>query len=242
MMRARCKAVSRGLSMVEMLVGITIGLFILAGTATVATSQLKEHRQLLLDVQLQQDVRLTMDLITRDLRRAAYWGKAQTAVWPADWGTALVNPYTAMTPNDNTTAKGITFARSTDEDSGLLIKSENNTLDNAEYGGFKYVEDDQSVAVLVGKGNWQTLTDTAVMKVTQFEITVTTKTVDVPCGTDANCVGGKVLGPAKGCPLVQVLRNASIKLAAQAATDPTIRRSLSTDVHLRNDLVIESPC
>jgi hypothetical protein len=237
--RRALKRAGSGLSLVEMLVGVTIGLFVLAGAATVATSQLGDHRRLLLDAQLQQDVRLTLDLVTRDLRRAAYWGKSNTAVWPTDWSAALVNPYTLVGVEGlvQGVGTGITFRRSTDEVSGQLITAENNQLDAGEYGGFKYLASDHAVAVLISQGNWQTLTDPSVIKVTKFNVTLTSQNADVPCGVE--CTGtNKVLGPG-GCPLVQTARNATIEISAEAATDSSIKRSLKSDVHLRNDLVQE---
>ncbi len=65
----RCQC-QRGLSLVELMVGIAVGLFIVAGTVTLATSQLSENRRVLLETQVQQDLRAAADIIARDLRRA----------------------------------------------------------------------------------------------------------------------------------------------------------------------------
>ena len=78
MMRLR----SRGLSIVEMLVGIAIGLFVVAGATLVATGQLADNRLLMLETQLQQDLRATADLVARELRRGGLWGNAADSVWP----------------------------------------------------------------------------------------------------------------------------------------------------------------
>jgi len=39
----------------------------------VLTTQLGDNRRLLLEAQMQQDMRTAADLISRDLRRAGYW-------------------------------------------------------------------------------------------------------------------------------------------------------------------------
>jgi len=82
---------SIGLSIVELLVGIAIGLFILAGATLVTSTQLSNNRLLLLETQIQQDLRSTADLITRELRRSGYWGGAPTTAWPM--AGAPVNMY-----------------------------------------------------------------------------------------------------------------------------------------------------
>ena len=51
----------RGVSIVELMVGITIGLFILAAATVMLTSQLADNRRLLLEAQVQQDLRATAD-------------------------------------------------------------------------------------------------------------------------------------------------------------------------------------
>lgn len=55
----------RGLSLVELMVGITVGLFVVAAAATLVANQLSDNRRLLLETQVQQDLRATMDIITR---------------------------------------------------------------------------------------------------------------------------------------------------------------------------------
>ena len=223
-----------------MLVGVTISLFILAGAASVATSQVGDHRRLLLDAQVQQDLRLTMDLITRDLRRAAYWGRANNAIWSPSWTTSMGNPYTAFAPlNSSTGSTQVTFQRSTDEVTGALLASENNIVDAGEYGGFKYVEGSHTIEVLVSNGNWQTLTDPEMIKITQFAVRTSSQKVNVPCGAGPCSASNTVIGPG-GCKLVQVMRNATIEIAAEATNDSSIKRSLSSKVHLRNDLIEES--
>ena len=71
----------QGLSIVELMVGITIGLFILAGASMVLTTQLGDNRRLLLEAQVQQDLRVASDLISREIRAAGYWGNAYQQVW-----------------------------------------------------------------------------------------------------------------------------------------------------------------
>src|SRR6185369_348939 len=60
----------QGLSIVELMVGLAIGLVVVAAALLALTNHLRENRSLLLEARLMQDLQTTTDLIARDLRRA----------------------------------------------------------------------------------------------------------------------------------------------------------------------------
>ena len=82
------------MSIVELLVGLAIGLFIVATGLTLLTGNLRENRSLLLEARLMQDLRTAADLVSRDLRRAGYWGAAVDGVWSD--GASSVPPIAVM--------------------------------------------------------------------------------------------------------------------------------------------------
>ena len=85
----------RGLSIVELMVGVAIGLFVVAAATMLVSTQLSDNRRLMLETQVQQDLRASADIITRELRRAGHWGKARDGVWFAGNVAAVRdNPYT----------------------------------------------------------------------------------------------------------------------------------------------------
>ncbi len=228
------RAPRRGLSIVELMIGITIGLFILAGATVVMTSQIGDTRRLLLEAQVQQDVRATADLVARDLRRAAYWAQAWRNVWPASLPLALTNPYTTMTPDTAPAGTGsLVYDRSMDEADGANIGTDNNLVDNTDRTGFRYNATARTIEMLVSIGNWQTLTDPNVLEVTAFNIVLNSRNLAVPCADQC-----PVLGPTN-CPLVQVVRDASVVISARAVHDQSVRRSVRTNLRLRNDIVRE---
>ncbi|NJK42625.1 MAG: hypothetical protein HC937_02780 [Aquincola sp.] len=88
------RARQRGLSVVELLIGAAVGLFIVGGAIALLVNQLRDNRVLLLETRVNQDLRSAADLVARDVRRAGYWGNALAgAVFPA-----ASNPYRAVTP------------------------------------------------------------------------------------------------------------------------------------------------
>ena len=71
---------SRGLSLVELLVGIAIGLSSSPPAATVVSRHAAREPRAAARSRLMQDLRTAADLVARDLRRAGYWGAAASGV------------------------------------------------------------------------------------------------------------------------------------------------------------------
>ncbi len=69
-----------GLSLVELMVGLAVGLLIVAAALLALTHHLRENRSLMVDARLMQDLRTTTDLIARDLRRAGAMRQAEGGV------------------------------------------------------------------------------------------------------------------------------------------------------------------
>jgi type IV pilus assembly protein PilW len=226
-----------GLSIVELMVGITIGLFILAGTTMMLTTQLGDNRKLLLEAQMQQDMRAAADMISRDIRRAGYWARAFTQVWPEPPPAVqpINNPYRVMTPRLAPQGTiSVIYDRSTDEE-GDLIGTDDDGVDQVggrtrEQVGFRLNQAQRTIEYLVGANNWQALTDSAVLQVTQFNMVLNARDLPVPCGVQC-----PVLGPG-GCPLVQSAREVTLTIVAQAVHDATVQRSLQNNIRLRNDV------
>ena len=62
-----------GLSLVELLVGATIGLFLVGGAAKLFIDSIGDTRRMIIETRVNQDLRAAADLMARDLRRAGYW-------------------------------------------------------------------------------------------------------------------------------------------------------------------------
>lgn len=235
------------------MIGIAIGLFIVAGATLMLTTQLGDNRRLLLEAQVQQDLRAAADMISRDIRRAGYWGQSYRQVWPASAAAAASspNPYTRIDPASaplGTTA--IEYDRSTDEE-GALFGTDDNGVDATadrprERVGFRLhgTSPNRTIDYLVGANNWQALTDSEVLEITVFQIVLNSVPVDVPCGAGpcGPCdAAGKcpAINPATGCKLVQSHRDVTITIVAKARHDPSVEKALRDIVRLRNSVPSE---
>lgn len=210
---------ARGMSLVELMVGITVGLLVVAAASFVAVNQLGDTRRLLLETQVQQDLRAASDLIARDLRRAEYWGGAEAGVWYTGGPNVVGNPYESI----DAQAQEVTYAYSRD---GKDDPPEDNVIDeDRERFGFKL--QNASIRMRVGDA-WQELTDSTVLKVTQFDVTLNDEAVIQSCFKE--CAGG-----GTACWPRQDVRRVTVDIAGEAVADTAVKRSLRTVVRLRND-------
>lgn len=205
------------MSLVELMVGITVGLFVVAAATTLMANQLSDNRKLLVETQIQQDLRASMDIITRQLRRA---GALDTSLAQVGLGTAMGiggNPstFTAVTPAAAPSSEvGFAFYR--------------NAGDQGR-SGFKLEAD--GIKSHTAGGGWQELTDINVMKVTRFTVTPSSvPSPRLPC--PKLCADGTA-----DCWPQLVVRNYRVIIEAQAKNDATVLRTMSSEVRLRNDWV-----
>ncbi len=82
-----------GLSLVEMMVGIAVGLIVVAGASLMMTSQVTQNSRLLQETQIQQDLRAAADLMMRDLRRAGFSTNSANTVWAPGMAAPASNIY-----------------------------------------------------------------------------------------------------------------------------------------------------
>ena len=203
--------------MVELLVGVAIGLVVAAAAAKLLAGHIHESRKLLLEARLMQDLRTTTDLVTRDLRRAGYWGAAASGVWAAGASGVLANPYAALAVGA-AASDAVAFRFSRDS-------VENHTVDSNEGFGFRLRNG--TIEMQLGAAPWQALTDVTTLTVTAFSITPTLQNISLAGYCARTCTGSS-------CPQQQV-RSLAVRVSGRALNDVGVTRSLHSDVRLRND-------
>lgn len=203
----------RGFSIVELMVGSAIGLFVLSSSLLVIVGNITNSRYALMQARVDQDLRTTMDLITRDLRRGAYWVNSLTGTTTTSTSAAS-NPYSAVTVSGNEI--DYLYANSTDD---------SNTTSRTF--GFKLDSTTNAMQMNIGSSNWQTLTDTNIVSITSFSITPVVTTIDISASCSKTCTGST-------CPSVTV-RTYNIVLDGTSKIDSAVRRTLRSQVRVRNE-------
>lgn len=209
----------RGLSLVELMVGIAVGMFVVAAASTLVATQLVDNRRLLLEVQVQQDLRAAADIISRDLRRIGSWGLVTApagGVWSAG-SLAMLNP----TPTDITLSGGSNTSK-------VEYASSRTTGSVGPYG---FWLDNGVIKAQLGTGGWQVLTDEAAMKVTVFRVVVQAEPpIRIACPK-------RCADTTDTCWPTVTVRSLAVDISGESASDASVKRSVRTVVRVRNDQV-----
>jgi type IV pilus assembly protein PilW len=220
----RRRPVARGISLVELLIGIAVGLFVVAGAAFMLSNQLSDGRRLMLETQVQQDLRAAADMVVRELRRAGYTPTAADAAWYRGTPGVTQSGYaTIEAPSDS----DLRFRYGIDAD---------NAVDDNEQFGFR--RRGSVIEYQLGAGNWQALTDPDTLVVTDFTISLRRDLAPIALNRfcPRNCIG---TSPMACQPMLNV-REFIVRVEGHAANDPRVRRSLRAAVRPRNDLITGS--
>lgn len=202
----------QGVSLVELMVGLALGLLITAAGLSLLASQWREQRSSTAAMRLMQELRSATDIIGRDLRRAGHWAAPVAAA---------TNPYAAFAP-PAAASDAAQFAYSRD-------RTENHLLDGTEQFGLRLRNG--VIELLLGAGGWQALTDAGTLVVTEFSLQPARQSVPLlehcatPCPPDVACE-----------PRLEQ-RGVAIRITARATEDPALMRRLTSHIQLRNDVV-----
>ena len=214
----------RGLSLVELMIGTTIGLFVVAGTVSLYATNANNSRRLLAEARLNQDLRAAMDLVSRDLRRSGYWGNAIKGTTITGTGTStMANPYRGI-ETSGTDEVSYQFSRDSAEDDAVT--------DN-EYLGFRL--DNGVLMMQTEKDGWAPMTDSHQVTVSEFSIATTSTELALGSLCTTACAVG-----TPNCPTMTV-RKFVIRLSGQSVTDTNVVRTLEASVRPRNDQ-LEGQC
>jgi prepilin peptidase dependent protein B len=160
-----------GLTLIEMLIAMLIGLIVLAATIGIFITSLKSNSDTLKMIRLNQEMQAVMTLMTRDVRRSGYWGINTS-------GT--VNPYASTASTSDGSGNLV--------DDCIVLAYDNNSDGAAgnDYIGYKW--DIDRIEMIISNslpdcsGDWPDLTDPSVVSVAEPAIDLqsyTTGNIDV---------------------------------------------------------------
>ncbi|WP_374088577.1 prepilin-type N-terminal cleavage/methylation domain-containing protein [Methylomicrobium lacus] len=201
----------QGITLLELLISMLIGLFILGLVVGLFASMIKSDSDNIKAIQLNQELRSVMSLITRDLRRA---GSNRNAAVNA--AVSPTNPFSegsarlTISPNDQGVAKScVTYAYDSTATFG--------TIQATELYGFRLDSDNHTVETRAS-GNacddsgWTDLTDSTLVNISGL-------TFDESTVSEAGIT----------------VRQITITLSGNLVRDANVSRTITETVKLRND-------
>ncbi len=222
---------ARGLGIVELMVGLALGLFVVGGGLLMLAGFTDENRRLLLETRLNQDLRAASDVVTRDLRRAGYWSAADSGVW-ATGGPAVPpqNPYSRL---DGTAcaAANLTQATTTAASQALCYSIDAVPAAAVANKRFGFELAGGVISTVVDGGGAQALTDAKTITITRLVITPSSQVLDASgyCRTACNPAAA-----GANCPQV-VVREYEVLIEGNIPSDASVSRFLRSNVRIRND-------
>lgn len=197
---AVARAGVRGLSVVELMVSLAVGLLVLAAAIALLAAAAAEARRTTLEARLMQDLRAGTDTLARALRRAGYWGSAADAVAA---GRVSANPYRALASDAGVTT--LRFSRDA---------VENGSVDPNEQFGLRLRGG--VVELQFGSAGWQAVTDASTLTVTALRVTpVTQETIVAPgaCGARHRARQVDLLIEGRATQAASVVRSLATRIA-----------------------------
>ena len=247
----------QGFSLVELMVGLTIGLLLTAGIINFYITSMKANTDNLQISMLNQELRSMLHIIDRDIRRAGYWagvpGTDDLSANPFLTGPndLVISQKTGVAANSC-----VIYSYDLDKDklvdvgsaaTSALFTSTPYDLGNVEQFGFRL--SGNSVQMRTGlatvgestidcdSGAWNTITDSHT-EITQFSFTLNTQYLNVSSGMACSPANINCCASGEAC---QLIRDVEINISGRLTHDASVVKSVSGLTHVRNDKYIVMP-
>ena len=144
----------RGETLTGLLVGLTVGLVVLAAGSALLANHLRGHRMVLQDTHLHHDLRSAMDWMARELRKAQYSAKA----WETRSPTTCTDTFCDGFEDFSIEGDWIDFSHD---------RNHNGQQDDNECMGFRLSGTELTAKrSCSGSSNWMAITDKASLEIT----------------------------------------------------------------------------
>lgn len=245
---------SKGFTLIEMMIGIVVGMLVIAGVIAVYITTLQISNETIRSIKLNQELRAIMGIITTDVRRAGYWSQALGD------SNDTHNPFTIRNTNDPV---DLPNSDVTIHGDNCILYSYDATYPNAETDFFGFKQDDTNIRMLVNNGgptsddtcnigDWVTLNDDSTIAISELSFRTTGSqclniTQDIRWEVDSDAtipacecndtVCTDYQTPAADDILVEV-RYIAITLAGNHQAEPDTTVTFTEQVKLRNNRII----
>lgn len=235
----RIRTRQQGAGIVEVMVAMTISLVVTAAMITMMSNSLGSTARIIKMTKLSDDLRITMQMMSRDIRRSSYNANAVFCYANSNCGSdgsgvtlagdvSIMNDGTLVT--DGSEGNCVTFLLDRDHD-GDSTENDAGGFRRAVSGGVGVLEmwvgdSAPDCSAAAGADDWVAITNPQNMDITAF-------TVDSGQSFEA-----EVYNDGMGNTLNQRVRRIHMNLGGRLVMDNSITRQLEETINIRNDLLL----
>lgn len=208
----------QGVTLVELLISMSISLVVIAGALGLFLAMIKNSRQALDAGRLDRELHSAMSLMIKDVRRAGFWGNAQTS---------NNNPFAVTGSTDLTIVGGNCMLFTYDANADGILPTISSSYDDERYGyrlvggALQFRPAGASYDCAAASNVWDNLTDPNATTITALSFTQNNNVIDI----DGS-------GPGTA---TNTMRDITITLTGQLANDSTISKTITRTVRIYND-------
>jgi len=247
----------QGLSLVELMVGLAVGLLLTTGILNFYLTSMKASTDNLQMSMLNQELRSMLHIVDRDIRRAGFWaGVPGTDDLSANPFMSDPNDLLISEKTGEPAGSCVIYSFDLDKDKQVDVGSASTSapfnappydLGSVEQFGFRL--NGTSVEMRTGlataseatldcdSGAWTTVTDNHT-EITQFSFTLNTQYLNVSTGSACSPVTTNCCASGESC---QLIRDVNINITGQLVNDNSVVKTVAALTRVRNDKYIVMP-
>jgi len=238
-------ALQRGTTLVEMLIAMLLSLIVSVTAVLSLSNSLGTNSQLLHYTLLSNELRKSMQLMSRDVRRAGYtagaqWCLANTLCLPSTT-IALPEPLGILDPlpllESIELPNGIEISESGECFTFELDRDQDATIGNGDFGGYRRVVEDNVGVLMTWMGgdtpncndvsdSWAPVTNPNVIDISAFTV------------NDSGSFDEVVSTDLLGNNTTQSVRRIWIQITGQLVGDANVNETIETTIDVRNDMLM----
>jgi len=247
----------RGFTLVELMVGLAIGLLITSGVLSFYISSMRANRENLELSMLNQELNSMLLLIEHDVRRAGFWaGIPGTDDMSTNPFMANSNDVTISEKTGEPAGSCVLYSYDLNKNKQIGVGSAATAapfnappydLANVEQFGIRWVGNTvqmrtglalpSEVSLDCDSGAWANLSDKNT-EITNLKFTLNTQYLDVSAGATCTTINTNCCVSGHAC---QLIRNVSVEISGRLVHDPSIAKSVSALTRIRNDKYMVMP-
>lgn len=212
-----------GVSLVEILIGLSVGIILTFGVIVFYSNTSKVSNDTLRIVRLEHELQTAMALMKNDIRRAGYTANAAALV-----GTGTVNPFMVSGSTDIQVPSSSCILLTYDLNMDGTLPALNTASSDDRFGYRLSGGAIQSRAATdatfdCAAGTWENLTNTNLISITNLTFTLT-ESVEALDSSNPPPGGASI-----------TVRQVTITITGQLVSDAAVQRTITSQVRVRND-------